>query len=482
MTHARHPCCPPVLDPEFLPAALWAAEYEAQCAANAAAAELVIGLERPDGTVFQHRTRVLPDHPATAAATGKYLERLVKFLLWQKGGATIYFGGPPALARGLAAAYRETGARAFDVETIGRRLFGKPLTVVACAPGDVPPARERALRLGRHLEGCRIGFDLGGSDRKSAAVIDGRVVFSEEVRWDPYFQKDPSYHEQGIRDSLRRAAAHLPRVEAIGGSAAGCYLDNEVRLGSLYRGLSPEDFERRIRGLFLRLKAEWGGVPLEIVNDGEVAALAGSMTLNANALLGISMGTSMAAGYCRADGYITTWLNELAFAPVDFREDAPVDEWSGDRGCGAQYSSQQAVARLAPRAGIELPSDLPLAEQLVEVQRLMEREDPRARRVYETIGGYLGYAIGWYARFYDLRHVLLLGRVTSGAGGAVIVEQAQRVLAAEFPALAERVRVHLPDETFKRHGQAIAAASLPEIPPPPAGTDKPTPTGSGSLG
>jgi hypothetical protein len=39
------------------------------------------------------------------------------------------------------------------------------------------------------------------------------------------------------------------------------------------------------------------------------------------------------------------------------------------------------------------------------------------------------------------------------------------VLRAEFPEVAERIRYHIPDEKEKRHGQAIAAASLPSIPP-----------------
>ena len=123
-----------------------------------------------------------------------------------------------------------------------------------------------------------------------------------------------------------------------------------------------------------------------MVNDGEVTALAGSMSLRSNAVLGISLGTSTAAGYVTPDGNITPWLNELAFVPVDYREGAPADEWSGDPGVGAQYFSQQAVSRLLPAAGIALPAEMPLAERLVEVQALMAKGDLRARRIYEAIG------------------------------------------------------------------------------------------------
>jgi predicted NBD/HSP70 family sugar kinase len=289
------------------------------------------------------------------------------------------------------------------------------------------------------------------------------VVFSEETPWDPYFQKDPSYHIEGIHESLCRAAAHLPRVDAIGGSAAGVYVNNEVRVASLFRGIPPDVFERDIRRLFFTLQERWGGVPFEVANDGEVAALAGSMSLGDNAVLGISMGTSQAGGYVRPSGDITPWLNELAFAPVDYRPDAPVDEWSGDAGCGVQYFSQQAVSRLADKAGFGFPEGMPAQDRLVAVQSAMAAGDPRAESVYDSVGAYLGYSIGHYADFYNLRHVLVTGRVTSGTGGERILLRAREVLAAEFPAVASRTRVRMPDEKDKRHGQAIAAASLPSI-------------------
>jgi predicted NBD/HSP70 family sugar kinase len=293
-------------------------------------------------------------------------------------------------------------------------------------------------------------------------MIDGNVVFSEEVVWDPYYQTDPRYHLEGIDDSLRRAAAHLPRVDAIGGSAAGVYIDNEPRVASIFRGVSPEQFESEVRPIFHRLRERWNNVPFLVVNDGAVAALGASMSLGDNAVLGVSMGTSQAVGYVTPEGFITDWLDELAFAPIDYREDAPRDEWSGDDGVGAQYFSQQAVARLLPAAGIEVPSDMPFAQRLLHTQELMAAGDERARRVFRTIGTYFGYAVAHYAEFYELRHVLVMGRVTSGAGGDVILGEARRVLEADFPEHAAS-RLHLPGEQDKRHGQAAAAATLPAL-------------------
>ena len=279
-----------------------------------------------------------------------------------------------------------------------------------------------------------------------------------------YFQKDPAYHREGIHDSLQRAAAHLPRVDAIGGSAAGVYVNNEVRAASLFRGVSAEDFERHVRRMFFTLQERWGGIPFEVVNDGEVTALAGSMSMNDNAVLGVSMGTSQAGGYVTPAGNITSWLNELAFMPIDYRADAPRDEWSGDIGCGVQYFSQQGVGRLAALAGFRFASGLPLPEQLIEVQQAMAAGDPKARLVYEAIGDCFGYAIAHYADFYDLRNLLVLGRVTSGEGGEVILARAMAVLRAEFPHYADRIQLRTPDEKNKRHGQATAAASLPAVP------------------
>ena len=454
----------PPLDPQFCPAVLANRAFHAATLATGCAVPLGIAIEQADGSVFHARTELLPQNHPQAAANFLHVERLIKFLLWSRGGWRIHLAGPEEvttpLQHELQAHYRDTATGRFDSDVIGSKIFDQPLAIVTTH--ELPHARASTMPLGRHLEGCRIGFDLGGSDRKVAAVIDGKVVFSDETVWDPYFQTDPKYHYEGILDSLRKAAAHLPRVDAIGGSAAGCYVNNRVKAASLFRGVSEPDFAAQVREMFLKIGREWN-VPLEVVNDGEVTALAGAMSLGQNAVLGIAMGTSQAAGFVTREGNITTGLNELAFAPVEHRADAPVDEWSGDRGCGAQYFSQQAVGRLLAPADIEADAAMPLPEKLKLVQSLMAAGDARARAIYETIGVYLGYGVAHYADFYDFDHVLVLGRVMSGAGGDVILERARAVLKAEFPTLAARVQFHTPSETDKRHGQAVAAASLPKL-------------------
>lgn len=446
----------PVLDPGFRPAVLARRAFAKQ-----AAVPVGIALEQADGSVFHHPTAVLDAAHPEASANAFFIERLAKFLLWAYGGRKLWITGPKQIAEDLAAHYRDTATGRFDSEIIGERIYDGPIEVIHTAA--LPPAKASSAPLGRHLDGCRIGFDLGGSDRKVAAVQDGKVLFSEEIVWDPYFQADPQYHISGIQDSLVRAAAHLPRVDAIGGSAAGVYVNNRVKVASLFRGVSKENFAAHVKDLFINLRREWKGIPFDVVNDGEVTALAASMSLGVNSVLGVSMGTSTAGGFVNAEGNITSWLNELAFAPIDYRPGAPRDEWSGDPGCGVQFFSQQAVGRLIPMAGIEVDASLPLPEKLKHVQKLMAEGDARAARIYATIGTCFGYAIAHYADFYDLKHVLILGRVTSGAGGDLILRNAREVLEAEFPDLAAGIRFHMPDEKEKRHGQAIAAASLPSI-------------------
>jgi predicted NBD/HSP70 family sugar kinase len=451
----------PVLDPAFRPGVLAAHGFRALVDQSSGAVPVRLALEQSDGSVFRFDIRVLPETHRQAAANFTFVERLIKFLLWSRGGWRIYIDGPDSIAMHLASHYRDTATGKFDAHLVAQRMFDHPLEVVHTR--ELPREHSETRPLGRHLDGCRIGFDLGGSDRKVAALIDGRVVFSDETVWDPYYKPDPRYHFDGIMDSLAKAASHLPRVDAIGGSAAGVYVNNRVKVGSLFRGVAEDIFNTRVRDLFLEVRKAWHDVPFEVVNDGEVTALAGSMSLGNNAILGIAFGTSTAAGYVTPDGNITSWLNELAFVPIDYNPAAPIDEWSGDYGVGAQYFSQQCVGRLMPVAGIEAPADMPLPERLKQVQALMNAGDVRAKRIYETIGVYLGYGVAHFADFYDLRHVLVLGRVTSGPGGNDIIAGAQRVLEVDFPELAQRISFHVPDEHDKRHGQAIAAASLPEI-------------------
>jgi predicted NBD/HSP70 family sugar kinase len=423
-------------------------------------APLRVALEREDGLVSVFDA-VAPARDADPESTYRMVERAVKFLLWSRGGWRIHFQGPAAVGRRLKADYSETGARAFDALTMGR-VYERPFEVAMHSSATFPEAREAVRFAGGNLDGCRIGFDLGASDYKVAAVVDGEPVWTEEIPWAPGEQSDPDYHYGHIREGLKKAAARLPRVDAIGGSSAGIIIRNQIRIASLFRSVPEAEFETGVKGLFGRLAEEWG-VPFEVANDGEVTALAGMLSIGEPGVLGVAMGSSEAAGYLGPDGHLPGWLDELAFAPVDLNPEAAVDEWSGDRGVGASYFSQQAVNRLAMAAGFTFPPEMKLPERLEEVQSHMDRGNLRAARIFEKIGACLGHAVAWYEVFYRFKHLLVLGRVMSGPGGTVIVDKANEVLGAEYPETAARVRIHLLDEKSRRVGQAVAAASLPEI-------------------
>ncbi len=464
MSSAFHLIAPrfvPPLEPEFRPAVLANRAFRGEVASSGQGVPLIIGLERSDGALSRVETVAFPDGHPRAGANLAYAERTVKFLLWARGGWKVYVGGPRSVGDHIAAAYAADGPRTFDYHFMGEQVYGHPFTVVRCAADEVPPTQERGQPLGRHLDGCRIGFDLGASDVKVSAVVDGQAIFSEEIAWDPTGQTDPGYHYDHIVSALKLAQSKLPRLDAIGGSSAGVFVDNRPMVASLFRAI-PADRYGEIRDLFLRIRAEFG-VPLEVVNDGDVTALAGAMSLEDVGVLGIALGSSEAGGYVNLGGAITGWLNELAFAPVDYNPAAAVDEWSGDAGVGALYFSQQCVFRLAPRVGIELPAGATKADMLKHVQGYLEAGHAGATGIWRSIGIYLGYTVAHYADFYDLRHVLILGRVTSGRGGPLILDGANTVLAAEFPELASRVNIQLPDEKSRRVGQSIAAASLPAV-------------------
>jgi predicted NBD/HSP70 family sugar kinase len=448
---------PAPLDPGFLPAVLYNRQYIEGVKKSKNGVPLVIGLERECGLVSRFEAWV---HPSLDDETLCYVERIVKFLLWSRGGWKLHLGGPKPLCQAVQKIYSSRGARKFDCQMM-ELAYGQKFEVILTTSEQVPAAKEMQVPAGGYLKGCRIGFDLGASDYKVSAVIDGEVVFTEETPWDPKNQANPAYHYHHLSAALHRAAARMPRVDAIGGSSAGIIVDNEIRVASLLRAI-PKKLFPQAAAIFKRIQSEWN-VPLVVMNDGDVTALAGAMSLQQTGMLGVAMGSSEAAGFMDKKGRILGWLNELAFAPVDYNPAAPADEWSGDAGVGALYFSQQAVNKLLPAAKIKLPAAMGLPERLKEVQDLMERGDARAAQIYETIGVYLGYTIPHYADFYDYAHLLILGRVTTGEGGDIVLAKAREVLVREFPEIAAQVAIHVPDEKTRRVGQAVAAASLPKL-------------------
>lgn len=445
----------PVLDPDYIPFGSWS-----QAFLKEASRPISIAVERNSNQVSVFHSFIRDEHYAEANA--RYVERLVKFLLWSIGGHRIYIAGCDQYAQTLKSAYQMHGARAFDADFMNT-VFERPLEIVITDFEHFPEANEITRPIGGHLNGCRIGFDAGGSDRKVSAVIDGQTVFSEEVVWFPKQSENPQYQYDGIVSAFKAAASKMPRVDAIGVSSAGVFIGNSPMVSSLFIKV-PSEFHENVKSIYDRAAKEIGeNIPIVVANDGDVTALAGSISLNSGAVLGLAMGTSEAVGYVTSDGNVTGWFNELAFAPVDLNPAALKDEWSGDIGVGCKYFSQDAVIKLAPAADIQLNEHLSLAEKLKSVQGLVENGHPSARDIFKTIGAYLAHTVPLYASLYHIQHLLVLGRVASGVGGDIVVAECNRILADEYPELAKQISVTLPNESMRRVGQSIAAASLPVV-------------------
>ncbi len=452
----------PVLDKEFRPAALENRVFLNAVKSTGKAVPITIAIERSDGLVSTYTTQIFDEAPHTVEANMLYVERLVKSLLWIRGGWKIIIGGPSYVGEYIKAIYKPGGEREFDAGFMSR-IYEKPFVVEITDFDKVPEPKENTKAIRHQKNGCRIGLDAGGSALKVSAVVNGTTVHTEKLLWQPKLNSNPDYHYNEILKALKSAAACMPKVDAVGVSSAGIFINNRIMIASLFLMVPQELFEKKVRNMFLDIQEKLGSIPLEVANDGDVTALTGAMNLNDTRILGISMGTSEAGGYIDSNGNITGWLNELAFVPIDFNTKAVVDEWSGDYGCGVKYLSQDGVIKLALAAGIIFDENMTPADMFRTVQELLTNGDQRAKDIFNSIGVYLGYTIAYYADFYDIKHVLLLGGVTSDEGGNIILSTARTVLDIEFPELASEIILHLPDDSNRGVSQAITAASLPEI-------------------
>lgn len=452
----------PVLDKNFYPIIKAIEDYEQriQNENKNNLSTLTIVVERNNGYNFKYSYTILKDG-IDDETNYRLAERLVKTILWVCGGYKIMISGSQKIYEKLKADYDLNGVRGFD-NNIMSGVYEKAFEVVYLEEKEIPELKTNSTKVGGHLEGCRIGFDAGGSDRKVSAVIDGEVVYSEEVVWNPKTTSDPTYHYNEILTAMKTAASKMPRVDCIGVSSAGIYVDNKIMTASLFIKVDRNIYGDYVKNMYINIAKEMGDLPLYVANDGDVTALAGSIDLQDNQVLGIAMGTSEAVGYINKDGGINGWLSELAFAPVDYSKDAMQDEWSGDFGVGCKYFSQDAVIKLANYGGFRFEEGLTPAQKLKVIQKLCEEEDELATQVFKDIGVYLAYTIPFYAKFYDIKHILLLGRVMSGRGGNLILEECYKVLKEEYPEYL-CINLTLPDESSRRVGQSIAAASLPKL-------------------
>ena len=445
----------PTVDPGFIPLGLYMDAFLKE-----ASKPVSVAIERENGNISVFDT-FLYGEESHAAADLTYLERIIKFLLWSRGGWRIFVCGDERAAKYIKDLYSETGARAFDRRTM-ETIYEKQFEVCSLPLADKPRDSEETVPIGGFLDGCRIGIDVGGSNRKICALCDGKIVYNVTEPWQPLDHADPDYHIAELIQSLRRAAAALPRVDAIGISTAGIYVNNRTRIASIFRNVPQQAFEEKIMDIYPRVCAALGKqIPFAIANDGDAAALAGSISRKVQNVVGISLGTSEAGGYVDGKGRITGRLNEFAFLPLDLRRTAK-DPWSGDYGCGVTYLSSEAVVRLAKESGSPFRSGgMTMRDQVREVQRLVKSGDPAATAVFDTIGCYLAHAIYTYQKFYEMEHAIVMGGISAGPGGAVLLRRCRQVLASEYPDL--KADLILPEEGERADGQSFAAATLVKL-------------------
>ncbi len=430
-----------MIDSHFMPAFEFNKTYQKQVGKSNMTNEFSIAIENPNGNIIRKDVSILD---IKLKETKLYINRMAKFMLWAFGGTKLYLSEN---IEGIPDSF---------THDIMLKVFGT-FEVVITEPENIPTSFESSFSIGGNLNGNRIGFDLGASDYKLSAVSDGNVLFSDEIPWNPVDAKSIEYHREKLQTGLEIAASHLPCVEGIGGSSAGIIVDNKIKVASLFRSVK-EDFT----DFFEYFEDNWK-VPFNVINDGDVTALAGSMSLKKNSILGMAMGSSEACGYVNDKGKIVGHLNELAFAPVDYNTQSVRDEWSKDFGVGALYFSQQAVNKLASFKNYDFKGVSELPERLKIVQQCAYNGELWAQDIFKTIGHYLGHTIPHYLDFYNFENILLLGRVTSGTGGELILQLAKENLRKSYPEIFERIEIVVPDEKSRRVGQAVAAASLPII-------------------
>lgn len=440
-----------MLDKNYYPMYKYKQDFEEKCK-MLGGQKFEIALRRSDDEVEYKNLTILPSEMIEENV--RYVERIIKTMLWAYGGYQIYLKGDKKVIEAIQKIYSAKGKRQFDVDFM-TDVFQAPFEVKEVTD-EMPKTSKRPKLIGGNKKGHRIGFDAGGSDRKVTSCIDGKVVFEKEVIWHPKLNADPQYHKDGIIDSIDMGLKALGgKLDAIGVSSAGIVIDDEMRVASLFIKVPKEKYESHVFRIYKDLSKKYG-VPVKVANDGDIAALAGAEFLNSGKVLGLALGTSEAAGYIDKDMHIVGYLNELAFAPVDANPSAIEDEWSKDVGVGCKYHSQDAVIKLASEAGIDIDPKLSLAEKLVVVQKLANVKDERALSIFDRLGDYLAYSIMWYKEFYDIEKVVLYGRVVSGVGGEVLMTKAQELL----DSFKSKVKLVLPDEMTRRLGQSYTAALL----------------------
>merc|ERR1712086_940265 len=469
------------LDPNFSPVILTKRQYLAAVKAAKCEDKLQWALLRSDGC-GRYSLPVFAADSWDAPASTYMAGVLIQEMIWQRSAHTLLLSGPAAMCEELVAAFSVDGQYSFEVSSMPNVCGtpAEPFTVRVVDAAEMPEDVDTPQVCGKDADGCRLAFDLGKSDIKTVAVQDNKVLSSKETEWD-VTNPDPQYHYDAIIAAMKETAAVLPRIDAIGGSATGTVSGaNEATWCDIFPNVPQDVYKEKVVDIFVRIAKELAGdVPLKVINDGEVTALAAVTKIKAGKVLGISMGSSEGGGYANADGNLMGWINELCYIRLDLNPMAPSDPWTkgSHSGISHMYLGQRGATKLASAGGIEGPEEQMYpnpamctikhenhAQCLKLIQAAMNdpAKEPRARLIYETVGVYLGYGLAQYTEFYEIDHIMILGRVSKGTGGDIMLAKAKEVLETEFPDLPA-ITFHTADDHFKAVGQCIAAAALSEI-------------------
>mmetsp|Transcript_86996 Transcript_86996/g.211103 ORF Transcript_86996/g.211103 Transcript_86996/m.211103 type:complete len:656 (-) Transcript_86996:104-2071(-) len=473
------PAVPAPLDPDFAPVVLGKKKYLE--AAKDCKDKLDWALVRTDGCA-RYTLPVFPEKSKDVMASTFLAGVLIQEMLWQRSGYQLLLCGPSRICKALKRAFSKGGAYEFEISSMPN-VCGTPEQAfevkIVASVDEMPEAKDSPQEMGKDSSGCRLAFDLGKSDIKTVAVKDGEVLYSKETEWD-VTDADPQYHYDAVVAALKLAAEKLPKVEAIGGSATGTVgANNEATWCDIFPNVPRDVYKEKVVDIFTRIAKEVAGdVPLKVINDGEVTALAAAAKIGAGNIMGISMGSDEGAGYANKDGNLTGWINEMGYVRIDFSPSGARNPWDGGvhTGCSHMYLGQRGATKLAAKGGVPVPENYvyPHADMLTikhevhaqclkMIQEAMKDPEKEAEvtKLYETIGVYLGYTLAQYTEFYPIDHVMLLGRVSKGKGGDVMLATAKKVLTEEFPDI--NITFHTADDHFKAVGQCIAASALPTL-------------------
>src|SRR4051795_8155233 len=94
----QQPSIRPPLDPSFRPAALGNRAFRKAVQESGQGVPVAFALEREGGRVSVYETALFPAGHALAELNVPYCERILKFLLWQKGGFKVSIAGADEVA------------------------------------------------------------------------------------------------------------------------------------------------------------------------------------------------------------------------------------------------------------------------------------------------------------------------------------------------------------------------------------------------